>query len=115
MKLVPRRRQENSPMLQDDFDELFAGFAEPFFNGIRSRLPAAVQGRSFPPVNVSETEQHNTVSVELPGIDAKDIEIELMANQLSISGERKWEEERKGKEFHRVGLGVIVGNLAELH
>jgi len=35
-------------------------------------------------------------------MDAKDINIEVMGNQLTISGERKWEEEKKGKEFLRV-------------
>ena len=102
MNLIPRRRQDNALTLQDDFDELFRSFAEPFFNGVRSRLPATFQSRSFPPVNVSESEQHYTVAVELPGMDAKDINIEVMGNQLTISGERKWEEEKKGKEYHRV-------------
>ena len=102
MNIIPWRRQDNALALQDDFDEFFKSFAEPFFNGFRNRLPATFQGRTFPPVNVSETEQFYTVSVELPGMDANDINIEVMGNQLSISGERKWEEENKGKEFHRV-------------
>ena len=71
-------------------------------NGFRNRLPATFQARSFPAVNVSESEQQYTVYVELPGMDIKDIDIELMGNQLSISGERKWEDEKKGKEYHRV-------------
>jgi HSP20 family protein len=102
MNLLPSRR-ENSPLaLQDDFEELFKSFAEPYFNGFRNRIPSTFQARSFPPVNVSETEQQYTVSVELPGMEPKDIDIEVMGNQLNISGERKWEEEKKGKEYHRV-------------
>jgi HSP20 family protein len=53
-------------------------------------------------MNVSESENQFTVSLELPGMEAKDVNIEVMGNQLQISGERKWEEEKKGKEFHRV-------------
>jgi HSP20 family protein len=102
MKLLPSRRETRPLAVQDDFDDLFRSFAEPFFNGFRNRLPATFEARSFPPVNVSETEQRYTVSVELPGMDAKDINIEIMGNQLTISGERKWEEEKKGKEYHRV-------------
>ena len=101
MSLIPWRRQEGPLALQDEFDDLWNGFTEPF-NGIRSRLPAAFQARGTPPMNVSESENHFLVSVELPGLEVKDISIELMGNQLQISGERKWEEEKKGKEYHRV-------------
>ncbi len=103
MNIIPWRRQDSPVALQDDFDELFRSFGEPIFNGFRNRLPALFQqNRAVPPMNVSESEQHYTVSVELPGMDSKDINIEVMGNQLSISGERKWEEEKKGKEYHRV-------------
>jgi HSP20 family protein len=102
MNLIPWRRQDGPVALQDDFDEIFRVFGEPLLGGFRSRLPATFQARAFPPVDVTESEQHYTVSVELPGMDAKDIGIELMGNQLQISGERKWEDEKKGKEYHRV-------------
>jgi HSP20 family protein len=101
MSLIPWRK--DAPLaLQDEFENLFKRFGEPLFNGFRSRLPEPFQARTFPPVNVAESEQHYAVSVELPGMDAKDISIELMGNQLTISGERKWEEEKKGKEYHCV-------------
>lgn len=102
MSLMPWPRQESTPTLRDEFEDFFRGFAEPLFHGIQSRLPEAFKARTFPPVNVSETEQSYSVSVELPGLEAKDINIELMGTQLSISGERRWEEEKKGKEYHRV-------------
>lgn len=101
MNLTPWRRQDSALALQDEFEDFFKGF-EPFFNGFRNRLPTSFHARAFPPVNVSETEQFYTVFVELPGMDAKDVQIEMMGNQLSISGERKWEDEKKGKEYHRV-------------
>jgi HSP20 family protein len=102
MKLLPTRRSSSPAALSDEFDDFFKGFTEPFFNGLRNRLPETFQARTFPPVNIGETEQVYTVSVELPGMETKDINIELMGNQLTISGERKWDEEKKGKEFHRV-------------
>jgi HSP20 family protein len=85
-------------LLKDDF---FKSFWDAL-DGTRSRLPATLQTRTYPAMNVSESENHYLVSLELPGMDVKDINIELMGNQLQISGERKWEEEKKGKEFHRV-------------
>jgi HSP20 family protein len=102
MSLIPWRRHDAPLTLPEEFDEFFNQFGESLFNGFRSRMPAVFQTRAFPPVNVAESEQHFTVSVELPGLDAKDINIELMGNQLQISGERKFEEEKKGKEYRRV-------------
>jgi HSP20 family protein len=40
--------------------------------------------------------------MDSPGLDQQDFEIETMGNQVLISGERKWEEAKKGKEFRRV-------------
>jgi len=101
MNIIPWRRQDGPLALQSDFEDLLKAFTEPF-GGLRSRLPAAFQARGTPPMNVSESENHFVVSLELPGLDVKDINVELMGNQLQISGERKWEEEKKGKEYHRV-------------
>jgi len=102
MSLIPWRRQnEGSLALQDEFDELWKAFNDPF-NGFQRRLPVPFEAKSFPPMNVSESEHHLTVTLELPGMDAKDVTIEMMGNQLSITGERKWEDEKKGKEYHRV-------------
>ena len=42
------------------------------------------------------------ISIELPGLSEKDIQVQLVGQQLIVAGERKWEDEKKGKEFHRV-------------
>jgi HSP20 family protein len=58
-----------------------------------------------PPVDIVETEDSWMVEAELPGVDRKDIEIELRDNELSISGEIK-ERERAGilrRRTRRVG------------
>ena len=108
MSLIPWRNRPESPVaLQSAFDDLFLkdDFFKSFWDamdGARTRLPATFQARTYPAMNVSESENHYLVSLELPGLDVKDINIELMGNQLQISGERKWEEDKKGKEFHRV-------------
>ncbi len=100
MSLIPWRKNEGA-LATSDFEDLFKTLWDPF-NGFKSRLPAAFEARNVPPMNVSETEHHFRVTLELPGLEAKDVNIELMGNQLSVSGERRWEEEKKGKEFHRV-------------
>ena len=42
------------------------------------------------------------VKAELPGMEARDIDISLNGRILSIRGERKQESEEKGENFHRV-------------
>ncbi len=99
MKIVPWRKSDEMSTFRNEFDQLFDRFFEPDFT---TNLPATFRARTMPPVNVSETEKNWTLSFELPGLNEKDIQVQLMGNQLVVSGERKWEDEKKGKEFHRV-------------
>ena len=55
-----------------------------------------------PPVDVSETTDEFVVTAELPGIDQKNVTINLENNVLSIRGERKFEEEKKEASYHLV-------------
>jgi HSP20 family protein len=55
-----------------------------------------------PALNVTETESAVEVRMDIPGIEAKDIDIQVVGNLLTIAGERKEEKEEKGKTFHRV-------------
>jgi len=52
-------------------------------------------------MNVAETEGAFRVSLELPGLDEKDIDVQLVGNRLVVSGERKWEERTEEQTFHR--------------
>ena len=99
MKIIPWRKRGELAAFRSEFDDLFNQF---FDNGGGAHMPAAFQRASMPPVNVAETEKNWTVSFELPGLNEKDIQVQLMGNQLVVSGDRKWEEEKKGKEFYRV-------------
>jgi HSP20 family protein len=55
-----------------------------------------------PRVNVAETEKAYEVTMELPGIEPKEVKVEVHEGLLSVSGEKKEEKEEKGKTFHRV-------------
>lgn len=101
MNIIPWRRRAGPLMIDNGFEDAWKGFWEPF-EDVPSHLPATFQTRNVPPMNVSETEREYLVSIELPGLDAEDVNVELMGNQLQVFGERKWEEEKKDKEFHRV-------------
>ena len=55
-----------------------------------------------PALDLSETDTAIEVRMDLPGITAKDIDIQVSGNVLTVSGQRKEEKEEKGKTFHRV-------------
>jgi len=54
-------------------------------------------GAFMPNVNVSKSDAALTVTVEVPGMDEKDIELSLTKDGLAIRGERKQLHEEKGE------------------
>jgi HSP20 family protein len=54
------------------------------------------------PLDLSETDQTFEVRLDVPGVNPKEIDIQLNANVLTISGERSEEKEEKGKTYHFV-------------
>jgi HSP20 family protein len=55
-----------------------------------------------PNVDIFENENELIVKAELPGIDAKDVELNVENNVLTISGERKLEFEDRKENYHRI-------------
>jgi len=55
-----------------------------------------------PAVNTREADDAYYIEVDLPGVKKEDISIDVNDNVLTISGERKVEEERKDEEFYRI-------------
>jgi len=83
--------------LRDEMDRLWQDFFGP---GRRTLRPIAEEW--IPPVDISDTADNVTVKVEVPGMDAKDIEISLSGDILTIRGEKKAEKEEKGENFYLV-------------
>lgn len=100
MKLIPWRGSNELANFRSEFDDLFSRFFDA--DRTASKLPLALSSVSVPPMNVSESDKNWMVSVELPGLNEKDIHVQLVGNYLQISAERKWEDEKKGKDFHQV-------------
>jgi HSP20 family protein len=57
---------------------------------------------AWPALDVAETEDGYVVKAEVPGCKADDINIEIHGNVLSISGEKKEEQEKKEKGYYHV-------------
>lgn len=82
----------------DLMSKQFSDIMDEFFNDV-----VQTRRNSFSPgIDISETEDQFLISAELPGMSKDDIDISLENGRLSISGERKFEDEEKGKTYHRV-------------
>jgi HSP20 family protein len=66
------------------------------------REDALTAGAFVPPVDIYEDEHSIQLKLEVPGIDEKDLDINVEGNTLTVSGERKFEKEEKEDNFRRV-------------
>jgi len=82
--------------LQDRMNRLFR---DSFGEG---REEALATTTFAPAVDVYEDEHNVTLKIEVPGIDEKDIDVRVENNQLTVSGERKFEKEEKEENYRRV-------------
>ncbi|MBI1244933.1 MAG: Hsp20 family protein [Alphaproteobacteria bacterium] len=64
-------------------------------------LPTAKSGAFLSPaVDVSETDKGLVFQAELPGIDPKDVHVELVDGTLTIAAERKYEKDENDDKKH---------------
>lgn len=99
MALVPirKRHSDRSALgrlheeMDDLFDSFFRGLDRPFFGY-----------KTWPAIDIAETEHEFVVKAEVPGCKADDIDISVHGSTLTISGEKKQEEEKKEKGYYHV-------------
>lgn len=59
-------------------------------------------GTWIPPVDISEDKDRITLTAELPGFTEDQVEVQMEGGVLTIRGERKFEDEQEGRNFHRL-------------
>lgn len=59
-------------------------------------------GAWMPAVDIEETADRLIVRAEIPGMKPEDIDVRVENSVLTIRGERRFETERKERNFHRV-------------
>ncbi|MGB8894371.1 MAG: Hsp20/alpha crystallin family protein [Pseudolabrys sp.] len=99
--LIPigRDRSVASPFmsLQREIDRLFEDFSRGFptmaGNGATALMPS---------MDVTETDKEIEITAELPGLEEKDVQINIADNILTIRGEKKAEKEQKDKNYRLV-------------
>ena len=94
------RTSDEHPILslRRDIDRLFDAFWSDMqvpFVGFDGFL-----GKSLPSTDIEENEKTLEVSMELPGLEEKDVEVTLREGELVVRGEKKAESEKKKKGYY---------------
>ncbi len=89
--------------LHHDLDTLF----EQMFQGVPQLSSLNGQretwgGLLMPQVDIGESPKDYTITVEVPGVQEKDIDLTLIDGTLTIRGEKRDEHEEKDKHYHRI-------------
>lgn len=90
-----------------EMDRLFDDFFAPAEARSFAEGQPAAMATVWPSLDVHETDQAYTVTAEMPGIEQKDIELNLRDNVLMISGEKRSErkEEDGGRRYSERSFG----------
>lgn len=91
MKTLVRKNKAFNPFFDEAFGDLFrSDMREPRFN--KTTLPS---------VNIKEDEVSYSLELAVPGLNKKDIKVELDEDVLTISSETKSENEEKKENYSR--------------
>ena len=94
MALAPWRPLGELSTLRHEMDRLL----ERFFGEVPSLgLPG---GTWEPRLDLSETKDTLTIKAELPGLEAKDLDVSVSGDVLTLKGEKKQEKEEKDEQRH---------------
>jgi HSP20 family protein len=95
-----RGGQEDRPLarLRNEVQNVFERFLrDPW----ETRWPGLFQtGDVFPRLDLAESDKEVTIRAEVPGVQPKDVKVEVTGNLLKLSGEKSTEHEEKGRDYH---------------
>jgi len=97
MALVPfdKRNRNGLARLHTEMDDLF----DSFFRGLDRPFAGY---KAWPAIDVAEEDEVIVIRAEVPGCKADDIDISVHGNTLTISGEKKLQEEKKEKGYYHM-------------
>ncbi|HEX6811240.1 MAG TPA: Hsp20/alpha crystallin family protein [Planctomycetota bacterium] len=90
--------QTTLPQTRDPFQSLF----HRLFSDTLADLNGAAETNGMPRTNISETEAAYELAFELPGVDEKDIQVQMQDQTLTVKATRKDQREAEGKRWHRI-------------
>lgn len=87
-----------------EMDRLFDRFGFPSLRRMLdfepSWRPMGTLSVAAPPIDISEDEKSYKIAAELPGLDAKDVDITVSGDTLVLKGEKRQEKEQKDKNYY---------------
>jgi HSP20 family protein len=87
--------------LNDFVPTSFSNMIDRFFNESAARTGGS-QYSFVPRVDIVENEKAFVIHVAVPGMNKEDFKIDLNDNYLTVSGERKFNQEKKENNFHSI-------------
>jgi HSP20 family protein len=81
--------------------EPFSQEVNRLFNTLFDAGESAAQ-RWVPAMDLTEADDHFVLKADLPGLGEEDVSIEIQDNTLTISGERREEQEQRDRGWYRV-------------
>jgi HSP20 family protein len=81
-------------------DQLFRTFDATY--GRNEQREESMTATWSPLVDIFEDQDGITLKAELPEVDAKDVDIQLEGNTLTLRGERKLEKDENREGYHRI-------------
>lgn len=96
MEVIPWRQFGELGLLNRDMGKLWDRF------GGESPFARKFGETWLPSVDVSETKDNFVVKAELPGLEAKDVNVSISGDVLTIKGKKKTTEEEKDEHYHCV-------------
>ena len=121
--LIPWSRQENRLAIDADrgrdehpllslhrevnrlFDDVFRGFDLPAFGSLNRAL-------GLPNLEFGETDREIRITVELPGLDEKDVELSIAEGILTLRGEKKAEAQDSERGYSERSYGRFERRIA---
>ncbi|EOZ93270.1 Heat shock protein Hsp20 [Indibacter alkaliphilus LW1] len=84
--------------LEPQYPATFSSMLDRFFN---DSIGQSVK-KFTPAVDIAEDDEKYEIQVSVPGMKKSDFKLEMEDGRLIISGERKMEEKKEGKNYHSV-------------
>ena len=89
--------------VEREFNKMFRSFDDRFGLKKREDFDDEYENAVWMPLtDVFEDNDNYKIKADLPGIKKEDVKISFSDGKLSISGERKQEEETKDAKYHRI-------------
>lgn len=84
------------------FDQMIRGFGFSPLDSTRLINSRMNDVMLKPTLDLAATEKDYTITIEIPGVDEKDVNLEIANDILTIHGEKRQESEEKGKNYYRM-------------